>query len=126
MADPTKPIHEERAVTTPHDPTRSIHPLDAVIASYIEAVESGRVPNRQEHLDAHPELADDLRAFVADADRIDRIAAPLRMDETSGIVANGHAPTTVRYFGDYELMEEIARGGMGVAHRRASGSRSTG
>ncbi len=104
-------------MTTPHDPTRSIHPLDAVIASYIEAVESGRVPNRQELLAAHPELADDLRAFFADADRIDRIAAPLRMDETSGVDANGHAPTTVRYFGDYELLEEIARGGMGVVYK---------
>ena len=109
-------------MATPHDPTRSINPIDALIASYVQAVESGRVPNRQELLDAHPDLADALLAFFADFDRMDRVASPLRMDETSGVVANGHAPTTVRYFGDYELLEEIAQGGMGVVYKARQAS----
>ena len=45
-------------MSTPNDPTMSHDSLDAVIASYVQAVESGQVPNRQELLDAHPELAD--------------------------------------------------------------------
>ena len=109
-------------MTTPNDPTMSHDSLDAVIAAYMLAVEAGEVPNRQELLDRHPEHADALRAFFADLDRMDRVASPLRLagglEATSAIEANGHAaPPTIRYFGDYELLEEIARGGMGVVYK---------
>ena len=57
-------------MTTPHDPTRSHSPLDTLIAGYLQAVESGQVPDRQELLDRNPGLADDLHAFFADLDRI--------------------------------------------------------
>ena len=109
-------------MTTPNDPTMSHDSLDAVIAAYMLAVEAGEVPNRQELLDRHPEHADALRAFFADLDRMDRVASPLRMadglEATSAVEANGHTELpTVRYFGDYELLEEIARGGMGVVYK---------
>ncbi|MFI5457041.1 MAG: serine/threonine-protein kinase [Isosphaerales bacterium] len=109
-------------MTTPHDPTMSHSSLDAVIASYLQGVEAGLVPNRQELLDQHPEIAGQLHAFFTDLDRMDQVAAPLRLagglDATNAVEANGHsALTTVRYFGDYELLEEIARGGMGVVYK---------
>jgi eukaryotic-like serine/threonine-protein kinase len=109
-------------VTTPNDPTMSHDSLDSVIAAYMLAVEAGEVPNRQNLLDRHPEHADALRAFFADLDRMDRAASPLRLadrlEATSAVDANGHvAPPTVRYFGDYELLEEIARGGMGIVYK---------
>ena len=109
-------------MTTPNDPTMSHDSLDGVIAAYMLAVEGGEVPNRQELLDRHPEHADALRAFFVNLDRMDRVASPLRLadglDATSAVGANGHAaPPTVRYFGDYELLEEIARGGMGIVYK---------
>jgi WD40 repeat protein len=96
--------------------------LDAVIAAYMLAVEAGEVPNRQELLDQHPEHADALRAFFADLDRMDRVASPLRIadgvEATGAADANGHtAVPIIRYFGDYELLEEIARGGMGIVYK---------
>src|SRR5262245_3303357 len=109
-------------MTTPNDPTMSHSPLDAVIAAYMLAVEAGEVPNRQKLLDRHPEQAQALRAFFADLDRIDRVASPLRLadglDATGAAEGNGQTdPPTVRYFGDYELLEEIARGGMGIVYK---------
>ena len=109
-------------MTTPNDPTMSHDSLDAVIAAYMLAVEAGDVPNRQDLLDQHPEHADALHAFFADLDRMDRVASPLRMadglEATGAAEANGHtALPTVRYFGDYELLEEIARGGMGIVYK---------
>ena len=95
------------------DPTAPGNPLDQVIADYLQAAEAGRVPSRQALLDAHPEHADDLRAFFADYDRLDNRADALKLAT--------HRPPAdrpkVRYFGNYELLEEIAEGGMGLVYK---------
>ncbi|HTK74679.1 MAG TPA: serine/threonine-protein kinase, partial [Gemmataceae bacterium] len=95
------------------DSTAAGDPLDQIIADYLQAAEAGRVPSRQALLDAHPEYAEGLRAFFADYDRLDNRAEALKL-------AN-HRSTAerpkVRYFGDYELLEEIAEGGMGLVYK---------
>ncbi len=109
-------------MTTPNDITMFHDSLDAIIAVYMLAVEAGEAANREELLDRHPEHADALRAFFADLDKMDRVASPLRIAdglEATGLVeANGRTGLpSVRYFGDYELLEEIARGGMGIVYK---------
>src|SRR5262249_31083223 len=93
----------------------------------------GREPDRAAFLAAHPALASELASFFADRDRFAQAAAPLAAPPAgppSRTTGNAEAPTlapaptagstmlgTVRYFGDYELLEEIARGGMGVVFK---------
>jgi tRNA A-37 threonylcarbamoyl transferase component Bud32 len=106
----------------PAEPTGSHHgPLDAVIGEYLQQVEAGVVPDRAALLAGHPELAEGLRAFFADYDRLDRQAGELRLsndpNRTTDLPAEAGAPRRVRYFGDYELVEEIAHGGMGVVYK---------
>ncbi len=64
-------------MSTPNDATESFTSLDQVIAEYLQAVEAGQVPNRQELLDRHPELAEPLRAFFVDFDRVDLPGGPV-------------------------------------------------
>lgn len=106
--------------------------INKVIAEYLAAVEAGQSPDYQELLRQHPHLAEELTAFFRDQENFDRFAAGL----ASAAVATSEAPTiapfrsspsqreaakgtlgTVRYFGDYHLLEEIARGGMGVVYK---------
>jgi hypothetical protein len=103
--------------------------LDELIAAYLEAVEIGRSPDRDAWLAEHPDLADDLRQFFANHDRMAQVGAPLRAvapvaapPSEAATLAPTAPPTDpllgkVRYFGDYELLEEIARGGMGVVYK---------
>ena len=95
--------------------------LGEVIAGYLQAVERGESPDRAALIAAHPALAAELAAYFDDLDRMNRIAAPLQLaDENPTIGVDGDRADTlpvVRYFGDYVLEEEIARGGMGVVFR---------
>jgi WD40 repeat protein len=99
--------------------------VNEIIAAYLEAERAGRAPQRGEVLARHPDLADELRSFFADRDRFGQLVAPLGPaappDAAEGTtLAHGAAPAPgarLRYVGDYELLEEIARGGMGVVFK---------
>src|SRR5262245_27234824 len=89
--------------------------LQDVIAAYLDAEKDGQAPARDEWLARHPDLADELRNFLDNHAWAQRLGEPLRPDAASAACA----PTlgVVRYFGDYELQEEVARGGMGIVYR---------
>src|SRR5262245_13464830 len=104
------------------DETRSLRSgdpsLDNVLAEYLAVEEAGAPPDRAEFLARHAEHAKDLREFFANRDQMQRLAAPLREDPQSAMGRNGHGSLgKIRYFGDYELLEEIASGGMGVVYK---------
>ncbi len=117
----------------PANRTEAAGSLDDVLARYLEAEDAGAAPERREWIERYPQFADELALFFGNQDEVSRVAAPLRparsrsgdtsrpsADHTpSGDRNPAHAvaPSAMRRVGDYELIEEIARGGMGVVYK---------
>lgn len=91
--------------------------LSEVIAAYRQAVDAGEKPDPAAWLLRYPDLSQGLAAYFSGQDRLPRIAGPLQggnlPTEPSMSAPGPPAPE----FGDYELLEEIARGGMGVVYK---------
>src|SRR5207237_1735353 len=88
-------------------PTPIHQSLDDVLAECIAAEEAGQPLDREQLLQTHPQFADDLREFFANRDQMQRLAQPLRGSGDANR-ATTRPLGKVRYFGDYELLEEIA------------------
>jgi outer membrane protein assembly factor BamB/tRNA A-37 threonylcarbamoyl transferase component Bud32 len=110
-------------MTGDNEPARDQR-LEEILLAYLEAVEAGQAPGREEFLASHPAFAAELAAFLDGRECIQRLAAPLQQlsTEPTTLPPTDTAPPDtplqmVRSFGDYELLQEIARGGMGVIYK---------
>jgi WD40 repeat protein len=124
MSDPSLTEREQR--------------LGEAIARFLQAVESGTLLDREAWLAGYPDLADDLRAFLTEHDRLAALGQPLRqwLAPQASEPARG-LPATVSATGPvltepaasppsgerevphppgYEVMRELGRGGMGVVY----------
>jgi len=90
--------------------------LNSVIAEYIRSSESGRPPVRQDLLNQYPEFGAELTQFFVQRDQMHRLADPIRAfnDDLFQAVGPGRQ---LSYVGNYELLEEVARGGTGVVYK---------
>src|SRR5690349_1694121 len=87
--------------------------FDEILAGYLNAVRTGPPPSRDALLTEHPAYATRLRAFFQDYDGMERLTGPLReLSSVGGGVSLANHP-----FEGYELLQLIARGGMGVVYK---------
>ena len=95
-----------------------------VLLAYVEALQGDRKPDRDQILAAHPDLRHDLESFFADYDEVERLTSPFRpvlRGEGHGpggpLSDRSHgAPAGIGELGDFRLLREVGRGGMGVVY----------
>ncbi len=95
-----------------------------ILLDYVEALEEGQQPDRGALLEAHPDLRPDLEAFLDGDAEIQRLTAGLRvggridvhgpLEEPSE--APDDRPAGIGALGDFRLLREVGRGGMGVVY----------
>ena len=113
--------------------------LNQVLLTYVEALEAGREPDRNEFLRANADLQVELELFLDGHDQVVRMIAPLRgsmgrvtggeflfrgtdSDKGWGLSVEPTDAPGVRFtpgigqLGDFHLLREVGRGGMGVVY----------
>jgi serine/threonine protein kinase len=109
--------------------------LQEVLLEYVEAIQAGQAPDRYALLVEHPDLRAELEDFFTSHDEVERLAAPLRRAQAESIdtggsiserrktvpseAVNSPADSTAAplgQLGDFRLLREIGRGGMGVVY----------
>jgi outer membrane protein assembly factor BamB len=106
MSDPllgqTQPPPADPQATGAYGPTESALALAQILDQYLADLQAGRAPDASALLAAHPELADQLRQCLSGIDFVHRVSH-----------ANGETPARL---GDFRIVREVGRGGMGVVY----------
>jgi serine/threonine protein kinase len=113
--------------------------LQEILLGYVESAQAGAAPDRATFLAANPEFAAEIVEFLGSYDKLNRMAAPIRDSDVPRLGLGSQAtllaalkakpgeitespgtaapiPGELGRLGDFRLLREIGRGGMGIVY----------
>ena len=93
------------------DPNTERDPLEVLAAEYMERLRQGQRPSIEEYATQHPGLAEEIRGLFPTIAVTERLKAR-QARSTDGRATLG--PAQLERLGDFRIIREIGRGGMGV------------
>jgi serine/threonine protein kinase/formylglycine-generating enzyme required for sulfatase activity len=91
----------------------SADPLGQIADEFVEAFRQGKRPSVEEFARRYPEHADGLREILPPLVLMEKAKAP---DDPTGQRRPAPAAVPVQQLGDYQILRELGRGGMGVVY----------
>ncbi|REK15730.1 MAG: serine/threonine protein kinase [Planctomycetota bacterium] len=90
--------------------------LSSILDDYLRALENGFPPSPEEVIAAHPDLAAPLESYLASLAELHDVAATFGGNLPQSEQPQQEAEDSERRLGDFELLREVGRGGMGVVY----------
>lgn len=90
--------------------------LNEILLNYVEACEAGNTPARESVLNAHPDLHDELTLFFEERERLQWFGNLLRDEQQDQGPSLTPADPERGRLGDFRLIREVGRGGMGIVY----------